>query len=646
MRIKTRRGAYLAGCLLTVSLLCITSISCESNQTSTTEAQTTAAPQQPVTQTAPPATATSTQTTTTSAPATDATAPSNSSESIANASQTTSGQTREELKHQIEKHIDPIHGQSRLAMNKPTLAPQLVDFAADSLEAKVADATSQFGLNFINNLDANSADNVVISPLSLQNLLNMILLGSDDNSTTERELINVLGYAKADLLTSGESRLNPHQGMKNLMDSIMSATHLPVTDQSTSSPDAPRQNCSVPGLLNTDPAALEPKEPSTIAAHLQTSSREGQTPLSGQLNMTLANLVMTNKDLVELREEYEKELKAYYDVKIESFHKDGSSTDPTNSKALFERINDWVKSITNGQIEKLVEKSDLDSESLLMVLLNAANFKGRWLHTFSEKATHDGTFFNQGKEGQSSIVKFMRQKDTFGYAEFGQEPEETVVKKKGLDSETLLTEDQPTSSDKDGSTTSAPSPPTMELSKEEARRLELTGNLNCSALMLPFSINDGQEFSMVLLLPNKRDGLNDLQASLNSTVLNEIYRTLSDQQVQVEIPKFTFEGSHDAKQVLIKMGLESVFTEANLHRMFGKINSANKKTAVDKVVHKAKISVDETGAEAAAASMASIVLRNFIQPPAPKFVADHPFLFVIRHSRSNMPLFMGRVNSL
>lgn len=657
MKSGVQRSAFFFGCLLAVGQLYIDISSCDSNQTTASTQTNLASQQQPT----PPTTTTTTaaQTTATSAPALNATAPTNSIklDTSADTNLTTeSSKTREELKRQIEKHIDPNHGQSRVTMNKPTMAPQLVDFAADSNEAKVADATSQFGLNFIKSLNSSPSDNVIISPLSLQNLLNMILLGSDENSPTEKELVRVLGYSKVDLLSSAGERLNPHKGMKSLMDSIMSAIHLTTGEQDATS-QSDRNNCTATQLLNTDSASLGQKEPSTIAAHLQTSTRDDKIPLSGQLNLTLANLVMTNKDLVELREDYEKELKAYYDVKIESFHKDGSSAEPNQTKPLFERINDWVKKITNSQIEKLVEQSDLNSQDLLMVLLNAANFKGRWLRTFNKHATYDSTFFNQGKEADSSTAKFMRQKDTFGYAEFGMDfTEEAIAKRKELDSETLLTEDHPTSEQPQGSnkdnnsttttSTSAPSLPTLELSKEELRRLELTGSLNCSALVLPFSINDGQEFSMVLLLPNKRDGLAELEASLNSTVLNEIYRTVSDQQVQVEIPKFTFEGSHDAKQVLTKMGLSSVFEKASLGRMFAKINSPNQDTQVDKVVHKAKISVDEIGAEAAAASMASIVLRNFIQPPVPKFVADHPFLFVIRHNRSNMPLFMGRVNSL
>jgi serpin B len=125
-----------------------------------------------------------------------------------------------------------------------------------------------------------------------------------------------------------------------------------------------------------------------------------------------------------------------------------------------------------------------------------------------------------------------------------------------------------------------------------------------------------------------------------------VYRSLIEQHVQVELPKFSFESSLDAKPTLLKMGLNKIFQDgAELGRMLDG-NSSKSPVKVDKIVHKAKIAVDEDGAEAAAASAATIVLRNLIRPPNPTFVADHPFVFVIRHNRSNLPLFMGTVQRL
>ena len=65
---------------------------------------------------------------------------------------------------------------------------------------------------------------------------------------------------------------------------------------------------------------------------------------------------------------------------------------------------------------------------------------------------------------------------------------------------------------------------------------------------------------------------------------------------------------------------------------------------ISAAIHKAYISVDEKGTEAAAATgimMEATAMRN--EPPPIIFTADHPFLFLIRDNKSGGILFMGRV---
>lgn len=611
-----------------------------------------------ITTTTSTSTTTTTTTTTTNLDTTKSPTTQVPTVSTTNEPANSTGRDIDEARRKILQHIAINHGENRLALNRPILTKKMEDFSAESIEARVADSTTQFGLNFLKTAATDTKENLVISPLSLQNLLNMVLLGSKDNSATYIELVKALGYDKTNLLSNDgrnitDERLKPHQAMKSIMQSILSITHV---TQHTSS------------LLNTDADNLkttnsDKKENINLEAYLQTSANVSGLPLTEQLNFTLANLVLTNRDKIDIKSDYEKDLTTYYDVKVEQFSSQGSGPkkggDP--DQPLHQRVNDWVKKMTQNQIEKLANEGDLSDNDLIMVLLNAAHFKGRWLHTFSPRATHEGTFYNNGNDHEGSRVQFMRQKGVFGFADFGTasllgDPYFADSRTKASDDfETVLTEDgasqrsdnvasdQPAGSQPSGQN----QPPTMELSKEDAKKIELTNKLNCSALMLPFSLNGGHEMSMVILLPAKRDGIAELQASLTGPILNEIYKMLSEQQVQVELPKFTFEASIDAKANLLKLGVQEIFRDtASLDNMFTVKSGLNTQAKVDKIIHKAKISVDETGAEAAAASMASIVLRNFIRPPTPVFVADHPFIFVIRHNRSNMPLFMGLVNKL
>jgi serpin B len=67
--------------------------------------------------------------------------------------------------------------------------------------------------------------------------------------------------------------------------------------------------------------------------------------------------------------------------------------------------------------------------------------------------------------------------------------------------------------------------------------------------------------------------------------------------------------------------------------------------ALSDVIHKAFIDVNEEGTEAAAAT-AVIVARASavrVESPTPVFRADHPFVFLIRDTRSGSILFLGRL---
>ncbi|OVA10493.1 Serpin family [Macleaya cordata] len=103
----------------------------------------------------------------------------------------------------------------------------------------------------------------------------------------------------------------------------------------------------------------------------------------------------------------------------------------------------------------------------------------------------------------------------------------------------------------------------------------------------------------------------------------------------------------EASRVLKELGLVLPFdpAEAELTEM---VSDGTERLYVSEVIHKCFVEVDEEGTEAAAATAVGklqIASRPFRRRRLPviNFVADHPFMFIIRDNYSGVLLFMGHV---
>ena len=241
-------------------------------------------------------------------------------------------------------------------------------------------------------------------------------------------------------------------------------------------------------------------------------------------------------------------------------------------------INAWVEKRTRDKIKDLIPSGALEQDTQL-VLTNAIYFKGKWAAEFDKKATFDEPFLNA--PGKAEKVPMMHKSDSFRYAE---------------------TDDFQT-------------------------------------LVLPYK---GDELSMVVFLPKKKLGLDNLE---NKFTAENVAKWLKSPQfvetVQVSLPKFKVESTFELKEPLAAMGMIDLFTRnADLSGMTGSPG-----LMVSKVIHKTFVDVNEEGTEAAAAT-AVIVTPTSIElnpKPIPVFKADHPFAFVIHDHRTDTILFMGRV---
>jgi len=157
---------------------------------------------------------------------------------------------------------------------------------------------------------------------------------------------------------------------------------------------------------------------------------------------------------------------------------------------------------------------------------------------------------------------------------------------------------------------------------------------NYQAVELPY---DGRELSMVIVLPD--DGrFETFESSMDYGTIEEIISDLNYRQVALTMPKFEFESEFSLKQALTEMGMPLAFsTAADFSGMTG-----NPELFIDNVLHKAFVSVDEAGTEAAAATAVIMSLTAIPEPPVTVTV-DRPFIFLIRDIETGAILFMGRV---
>ncbi|GAF72908.1 unnamed protein product, partial [marine sediment metagenome] len=247
-------------------------------------------------------------------------------------------------------------------------------------------------------------------------------------------------------------------------------------------------------------------------------------------------------------------------------------------------INTWVEEKTHDKIKDLIPEGAL-SKITRLVLTNAIYFKGTWKIQFVEEDTEDDPFWISSQD--YIMAPMMRMTDTFNY----------------------------------------------------------WSNDHCKMLELPY---DGEELSMIIILPHEREGLEFLEQSLSSATIDDWLTQLTSRKVQVYLPKFELTDMCKLKDILSQMGMPIAFSNgADFSGMVDmSIPRNDDGVKIGEVLHKAFIEVNEEGTEAAAATaviMVGITSVGDSPPPLPIFRADHPFVYLIRDNLSGSILFLGRM---
>jgi len=249
----------------------------------------------------------------------------------------------------------------------------------------------------------------------------------------------------------------------------------------------------------------------------------------------------------------------------------------TQADVAVQEINQWVEEKTKNRIQDILAPGSLNALTRL-TLVNAIYFKGSWVKRFDKGSTSPQPFY--------------------------------LTKARTLDAPLMYHTD----------------------------KVRYVEDSSIQAVELPY---EGNQLSMVILLPKDIEGCAKLESLLNLRNLSTWLKAMTSQKVMLYVPKFKMESSFDLSTELETMGMRNAFgSTADFSGIDG-----TRILFISSVAHKAWVEVTEEGTEAAAATAVTLSARAVIdpEPPPPTFRADHPFIFLIRHNRSGSILFLGRV---
>nr|Q63969.1 RecName: Full=Alpha-1-antiproteinase; AltName: Full=Alpha-1-antitrypsin; AltName: Full=Alpha-1-proteinase inhibitor; AltName: Full=Serpin A1; Flags: Precursor [Mus saxicola]AAB30633.1 alpha 1-proteinase inhibitor [Mus saxicola] len=139
----------------------------------------------------------------------------------------------------------------------------------------------------------------------------------------------------------------------------------------------------------------------------------------------------------------------------------------------------------------------------------------------------------------------------------------------------------------------------------------------------------------VFLLPD--DGkMQHLEQTLNKELISKFLLNRHRSLAEIHFPRLSISGSYNLKALMAPLGITRVF---NNGADLSGITEENAPLRLSKAVHKAVLTIDERGTEAAATTIVEAVFMSL--PPILHF--NHPFVFTIVETHTQTPLFVGKV---
>ena len=311
---------------------------------------------------------------------------------------------------------------------------------------------------------------------------------------------------------------------------------------------------------------------------------DGLPKVDDQVTLNIANALIVNKNRGTLQQQYQQDMKQYYDAQAENLDFKLPSTLKT--------INDWASDHTNGMIPTILDKID---EKVVTYLLNAIYFKADWASKFEAKNTEEEKFTATNGTiklplmHQNVLIQYMKNEDYSAIE---------IPYGNGLWKMTVMLPEE-------GKTTD-------DIIERIGQLGFLEGNGVCGTMGDTYRAHE-----VDLKLPR--------------------FETSSDTD------KLTLKGGLVA--LLQQLGINLVFNQSlsEVPNMCEKENMY-----ISMMRQKAKIKVNEEGSEAAAVTIGGANCTAFTPNPQPVeypkaiFHANRPFVYTISEASSGVIVFVGK----
>lgn len=250
--------------------------------------------------------------------------------------------------------------------------------------------------------------------------------------------------------------------------------------------------------------------------------------------------------------------------------------------ATKDKINGWVNENTNGMIKDVI--SDIP-DAVVMYLINTIAFEADWDENYEESQVHENQIFTNA---------------------FGLEENATML----YSLEHFYCETE-----------------------------------NAKAVVKNYK---GGQYSFVGILPNEDISLEDYVASLSGDEYRKLMESRTSQyDVITRIPEFSYDWDADIAEVLESLGMrDALHEDADFHNM---ATTESGYLYIQNVIHKTHIEVDRDGTKASAATVVVMTDCETCEPvevEMKEVILDRPFVYAIIDNETNIPIFVGVVNTM